>query len=139
MLEYSKLQVGCLFVIFYIAVAYIRGQGKFWKRRGPNIYEALLSVGLVGVCLDGITAYTVNHLEEVNPVLNDILHMLFLLSLDCFIFLLFIYMLILTEGIPKQRSRRMLVYTPFILNVILVVVNMPTLEYCQGELTNYSM
>lgn len=48
-------------------------------------------------------------------------------------------MISITTGLPKKKSRRMLLYSPFLVNVILVVVNIPSLEYIEGELSNYSM
>lgn len=72
-------------------------------------------------------------------MVNRVLHLFFLLSLDSFIFWLFIYMISITTGLPKRKSRIALLYSPFLVNVVLVVVNIPTLKYYEGELSNYSM
>lgn len=104
-----------------------------------SVFDLMLSTGMLAVLFDGATAYTVNHLESVNAFLNQSLHLLFLLGLDSFIFCLFLYMISITTGLPEQRGRRFLLYIPFILNVIVVVVNIPGLEYRQGAISNYSM
>ena len=52
---------------------------------------------------------------------------------------LFLYMISITTGLPKRKSRRLLLYSPFLVNMVLVVINIPSLKYYEGELSNYSM
>ena len=139
MLEYCKLQIGCLLVLLYVAFVYQEERRRFRIKRKCSVFDMLLVLGVTEVLFDGMTAYTVNHLESVSKVVNGVLHMIFLLSLDTFIFLLFIYMISITTGLPKKKSRKIALYGPFILNVLMVIVNMPTLQYHEGELSNYSM
>ena len=138
-MEYCKLQIGCMLIILYIIFVYCKERRRFQRKRAWTVFDGLLLLGVTAVFFDGVTAYTVNHLEQINVWMNDALHMFFLLSLDSFIFWLFIYMISITTGLPKTKGKMLLLCSPFVVNVILVVVNMPTLRYCQGELTNYSM
>lgn len=68
-----------------------------------------------------------------------ILHLFFLVSLDTFIFFVYLYMLSITKGIPKNPARRVLIYVPYVINIVIVVINIPNLEYRTGRITNYSM
>lgn len=138
-LEHCKLQIGCLVIILYIASMYWKECRRFHVKKPFSVFDGMLILGVVSIGFDGLTAYTVNHLDSVNEVVNDIFHMIFLLSLDLFIFLLFLYMVSITIGFPERKSRKFLLYSPFILNVILVVMNIPGLQYLQGEVSNYSM
>lgn len=138
-MEYCKLQIGCIIVILYIAFIYAEECRRFKQKGKLKVFDMMLCVGLISVILDGITAYTVNHLDSVNENVNMILHMFFLLGLDLFIFLLFIYMITITTGLPKTRRNRLVLYSPFLINAIIVVINMPSLEYLEGEISNYSM
>ncbi len=138
-MEHCKLQIGCMLIILYIIFVYCKERRRFRRKRAWTVFDGLLLQGVVAVFFDGVTAYTVNHLDQVSVWVNDALHMFFLLSLDSFIFWLFIYMISITTGLPKAKGKMLLLYSPFVVNVILVVVNMPSLKYCQGELTNYSM
>ena len=138
-MEFVKLQIGCSLIILYIIFVYIRERRRFGQKRNFAIFDFMLTMGLVSVVFDGLIAYTVNHLDTVNSTCNMILHMFFLLSLDCLIFTLFLYMLSITIGLPKTVRRKCLLYIPFALNVIVVVVNMPSLNYLYGEISNYSM
>ena len=101
--------------------------------------DSLILLGVASVLFDGLTAYTVNHLRSVSKYLNEVLHMCFLISLDSFIFGLFIYMISITTGLPKEKWKQAGLYVPFLINIVIVVVNMPTLEYRQGNVSNYSM
>ena len=105
----------------------------------PKAFHLLLGMGLISVILDGATAYTVNHIEQVGATCNMILHLLFLLSLDTFIFLVYIYMLYITKGIPKSKNKRSLLFLPYLINAIVLIINIPDLEYRTGIVTNYSM
>ncbi|MBO5426551.1 MAG: hypothetical protein J6A25_13665, partial [Lachnospiraceae bacterium] len=138
-MEHIKLQIGAILVVLYILFIYLAERKRFNQKYSWAVFDGMILLGIVAIIFDGITAYTVNHLDSVNEVLNRVLHMLFLLSLDSFIFLLFIYMISITTGLPKQKAYRHLLFVPFLVNVIIVVVNMPSLEYRQGDITNYSM
>lgn len=128
-----------MLIILYIVFIYCKECRRFKIKHKFSIFDSLLILGIVCIFFDGATAYTVNHLETVNGFVNQVLHMFFLLSLDGFIFLLFLYMLSITAGFPKRKEQICLLFIPFLLNVLVVVVNMPTLQYCEGAITNYSM
>lgn len=138
-MQYYKLQMGCMMILLYIAFLYWKERGKYHKKHKLRIFDYLLVVGIISVLFDGITAHTVNHPDVVAPMVNMICHMFFLLSLDTLIFLLFLYMRAITERIPKPKKYGMLLYIPYILNVLVVVVFMPQLKYHEGEISNYSM
>ena len=104
-LEYCKLQIGCMLILLYIAFLYWKEQRRLRQKRKFTMFDGLLMLGLFEVFFDGLTAYTVNHLDSVNVMLNRVLHAVFLSSIDSFIFLLFFYMLSITMGLPKKKSR----------------------------------
>ena len=138
-MEYCRLQMGCFLVLVYIIIVYYRECRRFHINEGRNLYEILLLTGFVNLILDGTTAYMVNHLDTVNPSLNLILHGLFLASIDAVVFIWFMYILSMTEGIPKNRNKRLLLCTPFLVNVVVVFISLPTLEYRTSPISNYSM
>ena len=138
-MEYFKLQAGCLLVILYIGFLYCREQKRSRAKHRLSMFDGMLALSIVCLIFDGLTAYYVNHQEMIAADANLILHMLFLISLDAFIFMLFIYMLFVTDGIPKKKSMIVLLWSPFLINVLLVVLNINALEYREGEISNYSM
>lgn len=138
-MQYFKLQMGCMLILLYIAFMYWKERKKCGKKYRPRVFDYLLAIGLFSVLFDGITAYMVNHLYAVDQTVNRICHMFFLLGLDTFIFLLFLYMRAITEGVPKPRKKGIVLYIPYALNVLIVVLFIPELQYHGGNISNYSM
>lgn len=138
-MELFKLQMGYLVVLLYIAFIYFRECKRYKRKLKDTMFDELLLLGISSVALDGATAYTVNHLDTVNPMLNKILHALFLISLDSVIFVLFLYLLFVTGAFPRRRAGKLVVFLPFIANITVVLWNINSLQYIEGRHTNYSM
>lgn len=138
-MEYCKLQIGCLVVMLYIAFVYLRERRKHYGKTKPTLFDGLLTLSILSVIFDGLTAYTVNNSGMVDSALNTALHALFLISLDSVIFVVFLYMMSITDAYPKTRLGKMVIFVPFAVNVILVIANIDSLEYINGNTTNYSM
>lgn len=138
-MEYCRLQIGCLVVILYIAFNYFKTSHYEGRKHKITLFDILLVIVIISLFFDALTAYTVNHLELVPPFINKAAHMCFLLSIDIVIFTMFLYMLQITECFPKSWRNRVLLYLPFVINAIILVMGMGTLEYRHGRNTNYSM
>lgn len=138
-MEFIKLQIGALLVLLYIAFVYFRDCRKFGRELTETFFDELLVLGMTCIIFDGATAYTVNNLDTVPPLLNIILHALFLISIDTVIFVLFLYMLNITGSYKKNKRRKLLIYVPFVINLIIVILNIGSLEYVEGNISNYSM
>lgn len=138
-MEYFKLQTGCMILVLYVAFIYIREKREYHPQKKEQFFEGLLGLGIISILLDGLTAYTVNHLEQIPVFVNGFLHMCFLLSLDALVFMMFLYMLDITKGIPKKKSAWMLLILPFLINAVVVILFIPQLSYRKGIKTNYSM
>lgn len=138
-MNYIKLQLGCIAILLYIIVVYVKESSRQGLLKTRRPFQFLLASGLISVIFDGATAYTVNHIEQIGEFCNMMLHLAFLLSLDTFIFFVYIYMLYITKGIPQSKKGQAFVLLPYVINVVLVVINIPDLEYRTGVVTNYSM
>ena len=138
-MEYIRLQLGCLAVLLYVGFIYIKECRRFHRKLNETLFDELLIIGIVSIILDGATAYTVNHLDTVPPLLNKILHVLFLGSLDLIIFALFLYMLHITGAFPRSFKSRAAIILPFVINIAVVIIGADSIYYVQGETTNYSM
>lgn len=139
MIEYSKLQIGCMLIVIYIAFIYFRERYAYKVKKKEIVFELLLFTGIFSIAFDGITAYTVNRLEQVSKLANGIFHACFLCSLDAIVFLIFLYILDITRGLPKKKKTRILISLPFVINMIIVLMFMPKITYRHGDITNYSM
>lgn len=139
MIQYSKLQIGCLFVVLYITFVYISEWHMYRLKKREPIFEALLITGILEIIFDAATAYTVNHMDTVPAVVNGVLHMCFLCAVDMIVFLMFFYILDITKGVPKGKRKQALLWLPIMINIAIVILFMPQLSYRQGTITNYSM
>lgn len=88
---------------------------------------------------DGVTAYTVNHLDTIPLVVNDWLHLVFFLCVDTFIFVSFLYILLITDGYPKTTKRKVMLYAPLLVNIVVLLFTIDSVEYRVGMRINYSM
>ena len=137
MLHY-KLQFGCLIILLYIGFTYLR-EARIYRQRIKHYFQLLLGTGIIAILLDMATVYSVNHLDTVPPILNQILHAFFLSSIDLIIFMLCQYVLNIAGAIPKAKWKRVALATPFVINEIVLFSTMHLLDYKIGKVTNYSM
>ena len=91
------------------------------------------------IVFDGVTAWTVNHLEIVPVSLNLVLHAVFFILLSLFMLVMFLHTLSFIKGFPQKLIFRFLIFLPFIISVILILVFLPELEFIIGKKVNYSM
>lgn len=139
-MSFIKLQIGCLVLVLYLELIYI------WQTTGKNakvscnpIFDALMMIIPSLIVFDGVTAWTVNHLEIVPVSLNLVFHAVFFILLSLFMFVMFLHTLSFIKGFPKRCIFRMLIILPFIISVILILVFLPELEFIIGKKVNYSM
>lgn len=139
MLEYAKLQIGCLILVCYIAFVYYTESKRTKHKFKHSMFDIILGVTIITLVLDATTAVMVNHLDSVSMVIVDIAHMLFYLSIDAFIFCIFLYLLEITERFPEDIKGKIGLYLPFVVNVIAVVFTVDDTVYIENEVSNYSM
>ncbi|MDD6970203.1 MAG: HD domain-containing protein [Treponema sp.] len=139
-MSFIKLQIGCLVLVLYLELIYI------WQTTGKNakvscnpIFDALMMIVPSLIVFDGLTAWTVNHLEIVPVSLNLVLHAVFFILLSLFMFVMFLHTLSFIKGFPQKLIFRFLIFLPFIISVILILVFLPELEFIIGKKVNYSM
>lgn len=139
-MNFIKLQIGCLVLVLYLELIYI------WQTTGKNakvscnpIFDALMMIIPSLIVFDGVTAWTVNHLEIVPVSLNLVLHAVFFILLSLFMFVMFLHTLSFIKGFPQKLIFRFLIFLPFIISVILILVFLPELEFIIGKKVNYSM
>lgn len=138
-MQYIKLQLGCLLVIAYVEITYIKAA---LQNRIPcnHLFDALLVVAPWAVFFDGLTAWTINHLDVVPDWLNRGAHLLFFLFMDLTIFITAGYMYDQLIGFRKEnRLLNILLGLPGVLSMVLIAAGIGQLEYRQGAYTFYSM
>ena len=139
MLEYAKLQIGCLIIVLYIAFVYFSESMRTKHKYKHSMFDLIVIITIITLVLDGGTAVMVNHLDTVSMVLLDISHLFFYLSIDAFIFCIYLYLLEITERFPEDLKGKIILYAPFVVNVLAVVWTVDDTVYIENSLSNYSM
>ena len=97
-----RMEIALFLVIGFIACVYFSAGRKITPLN--RTFSVLLVVVLIHLGLDGVTVYTVHHLETVPRLLNDAVHRLFLGSMVLLIYLFYQYIAILVaEETGKSR------------------------------------
>ncbi len=137
-MEFIKLQIGCLIIDVYIIILYLKDT---LNRKYPcnKNYDFLMIFTSWAIIFDGVTAWTVNHLDTVPLTLNLIFHFLFYLFMDLEIFFSLIYILEVTQEFPKRKRIKTLLFLPFVVAVFGILHFMKDTYFVHGKITNYSM
>ena len=98
-----RMEIALFIIAGFVACVYFSAE----KERSPlhETFSVLLAAVLFNLAMDGATVYTVNRLDAVPPLLNSVLHRLFLGSLTAVIYLFYQYIAILVQeetGKPRR-------------------------------------
>ena len=98
-----RMEAALFLILAFVAYVYFSAEKKYTQLH--RTFSAMLVVVLFHLVLDGITVYTVNHLETVPPLANEIFHRLFIGTMILVSFLFYQYIAILVEEeTGKPRS-----------------------------------
>lgn len=91
-----KTPAVCLLLVIYMIGFYYRK--PHIPIKSTRIFQVLAGTAVVNVLFDLITIYTVNHRNIVPNYVNLIAHIIYLMSILSFIYILFLYMRSYLEG-----------------------------------------
>ena len=136
MLALVKTSVTCLLITLYMVAFYYRK--PHIPVKSTRIFQWLIAVAIVNSTFDLITICTVNHREVVPDLVNLIAHIIYLLSILGFIYLLFVYMRSYLEvDLRFTRTIKILHSLPVVVSTVGIFV-LP-ITYVQGITTDYSL
>ena len=137
-MQFVKLQLGCLLVMAYIEITYIRAtlRGNIPCNR---FFDALMVVSPWAVFFDGLTAWTVNHMDIVPDFLNRGGHLLFFVFMDLTNIVTAEYFYDQLLGFQNKKRECLLLGIPGILSLLLIYAGIGELTFIQGKTTWYSM
>ena len=106
-----RMEIALFLVLDFVAFIYFSAGRK--KTDLHRTFSFLLAVVLVHLVFDGITVYTVNHLDTVPRFLNDTCHRFFIGTMILIFYLFYQYIAILVEeetGKPRRLDRAAGIY-----------------------------
>lgn len=131
-----KTSIICLLMILYMIGFYYRK--PHIPVKSTRIFQMLTGVALVNTLFDLITIYTVNHRDQVPEVVNLVAHIIYLLSILIFVYLLFIYLRSYLEG-NRNFSRALRFWQTFPLVMSSLGILILPITYVHGTVTDYSL
>lgn len=136
MLVLVKTSAACLLLMLYMVGFYYRK--PHIPVRSTRIFQWLIAVAIVNSSFDLITICTVNHRDVVPDSLNLIAHIIYLLSILGFVYLLFVYMRSYLETTLRFSGIvRILQSLPVVVSAVGIFV-LP-ITYVSGTTTDYSL
>ena len=130
-----RMEIALFLILTLISFVYFSAEKKFSPLH--KTFSILLIVMMIHLPLDGLTVYTVNHLESVPVFWNDIFHRFFIGSLVLVVYLFYQYIAILVEEETGKRR-----YFDFTAKIYLVIAEIGVLiipvHYAVTAKGNYS-
>ena len=116
-----KTSVVCLLFILYMLGFYYRN--PHIPIKSTKVFQVLNVVALLNAVFDLITLYTVNHRDQIPEMINLVAHVIYLLSILCFVALLFLYTRsCLGANLKPGRAVRIVQSIPFLLSTAGILV-----------------
>ena len=131
-----RMEIALFLILAFVAYIYFSAK----RERTPlhHTFSLLLVTVLVHLAFDAATVYTVNRLDTVPPVLNNVLHRLFIGTMLLVVYLFYQYIAILVEeeaGSPRRMDLAARIYLAVSELGVLVVL---PVRYTQTPQGNYS-
>lgn len=125
----------CLLLILYMGALYF--SGRHLPIRATRIFTYYYISEVILVVFDLITLYTVNHIEQVSPKVNDGAHLIYLVVIAVCVFLNFLYLRSFFDSRIQLFGWIRWVHCLPLLLVLFLIPLLP-IEYIHGVHTNYS-
>ena len=98
-----RMEIALFLILSFVAAVYLSAGRKHTPLH--KTFSVLLLAMLAHLIFDGATIYTVNHLDTVPPLLNEILHRFFIGTMVLIVYLFYQYIAILVQeetGKPRR-------------------------------------
>ena len=132
-----KMPLACFLLVSYSF--YFYKKTKRLETYSTQAFEALLYCTLLHLVAETVTEYTVNHRDQVPEMFNYIWHVIFLLSVLAFCFIMYYYLLTYVErggGIRKKKEQRIVLAVWIAVSAAILVL---PIEYVDTRFGSYSL
>ena len=130
-----RMEIALFLVLAFVALNYFTAERRY--SRLHRTFALLLVTVLVNLIFDGVTVYTVNHLDIVPELLNEILHRIFIGSMVFAMYLFYEYISLLVEE-ETGRPRRYNLAARIYLGLAMLGVLLLPVHYAVTPQGNYS-
>lgn len=130
-----RMEIACFLVLAFLAAMYFSAPREHTKIH--KCFSELLICSMLNLILDATTIYTVNHLQTVPGLLNDLLHRLFIGDIVLAIYLTYDYILLLIKD-ETNKQIEIPKFIKLLLIAVLIAITFLPIDYIQTEKGNYS-
>lgn len=130
-----RMEIALFLILAFVAFVYFSAGRKHTLLH--KTFSELLIVMLIHLVFDAVTVYTVNHLDTVDWLFNDIVHRLFIGTLVLAVYLFYQYIAILVEE-ETGKQRHLDIAAKIYLAVAELGVLLLPIHYAVTEKGNYS-
>ena len=130
-----RMEIALFLVLAFVALNYFTAERRY--SRLHRTFALLLVTVLVNLVFDGVTVYTVNHLDIVPELLNEVLHRIFIGSMVFAMYLFYEYISLLVEE-ETGRPRRYNLAARIYLGLAMLGVLLLPVHYAVTPQGNYS-
>lgn len=130
-----RMEIACFLILVFVAFIYFSAGRK--NTALHKTFSALLIAMLFHLVFDAITIYTVNHLETVPTLLNDILHRFFIGTMVLVVYFFYRHISFVVEDETGTQVRFMRFANIFLVIAELGALVLP-IHYAVTPLGNYS-
>ena len=130
-----RMEIACFLVLAFLAAMYFSAPREHTKIH--KCFSKLLIYSMLNLILDATTIYTVNHLQTIPGLLNDLLHRLFIGDIVLLSYLTYDYILLLIKDEPNKQIE-IPKFTKLLLVAVLIAIAFLPIDYIQTETGNYS-
>lgn len=121
MLLHYKAQLYCIgifVILLFICVGSIKE-----RKKENRLFDLLLFIAIINMCFDIGSNYTVNHLLEVTPIINRVVHIFFFLSMMTLFLIVYKYLETIIENeLKRKMNYKILTYMPYIVTSVLSLI-----------------
>ena len=130
-----RMEIACFLVLAFLAAMYFSAPREHTKIH--KCFSKLLIYSMLNLILDATTIYTVNHLQTIPGLLNDLLHRLFIGDIVLVSYLTYDYILLLIKD-ETNKQIEIPKFTKLLLVAVLIAIAFLPIDYIQTETGNYS-
>lgn len=128
-----RMEIALILIMAFVAYMYFSAEKKHSMLH--KTFSVLLIVVIIHLIFDGVTIYTVNHLETVPRLLNDVCHRIFVGTMAFVLYLFYQYISILVEEETGKARRLDPAARIFLLIAEISVVVLP-IHYTENPMGN---
>ena len=130
-----RMEIALFLVLTLVASVYFSAGKKPGNQH--RAFSALLILTMINLVFDGLTVYTVNRLDELPILLNDVLHHIFLTTIVGCVYLFYVYVALLVEE-ETGTKRRFVILSRVIFVLLSVGTILIPVRYTRTPVGNYS-